>query len=56
MGKPTLPSGVDAATAARLRQELADARRPLPELSFLDRIAALERAVDAILTALEVAR
>lgn len=48
---------IDAAVVARIRADLAAARRlDQPELTFLDRLWALERTVDAILAAIEAAR
>jgi ATP-dependent Zn protease len=44
---------LDPVIAARIRADIADAKRPAPEITFVDRIAAIERAVEAILCALE---
>jgi hypothetical protein len=44
---------LDTATANRIRAELHAARQPSLDKSFIDRIDAIERAIDAIVTALE---
>jgi hypothetical protein len=47
---------LDSATAARIRADLAAAQAPGPETTFIDRIAALERAFTDLLNAIEAAR
>ena len=47
---------LDLATVARIRADLAAAQQPNPDVTFIDRIAALEKAFGDLLNAIEAAR
>jgi len=51
-----MPKLLDPATAKKIRDDLAHANRRDPAVTFIDRIDALERAVESILRVLEEGR